>query len=111
MAGRLKAVTSVLPDATPTAASAATVMVGMAVIVLAGGLRHRKRRAWQMAVVLTAAVTVLHLIKGLDVEEASLSAAVCALLVATVPLLPSEPQSTLPSFARRHPPLLVRAER
>ena len=55
MAGRLRAVTSVLPDATPTAASAATVMVGMAVIVLARGLRHRKRRAWQMAVVLTFA--------------------------------------------------------
>jgi lysyl-tRNA synthetase class 2 len=83
IAGRLQVVTSVLPDAAPTAASAATVMVGMAVIVLARGLRHRKRRAWQMAVVLTAAVTVLHLVKGLDVEEASLSAAVCALLVAT----------------------------
>jgi lysyl-tRNA synthetase class 2 len=91
MAGRLRAVTSVLPDAAPTAASAATVMVGMAVIVLARGLRHRKRRAWQMAVVLTAAVTLLHLIKGLDVEEASLSAAVCALLVATGPAFTGQP--------------------
>jgi lysyl-tRNA synthetase class 2 len=50
-------------------------------MVLAGGLRRGKRRAWWYASFLTALAVALHLLKGLDVEEAALSAVLLALLL------------------------------
>ena len=83
IASRLRLVTSVLPDSAPTGARVATVAVGAGTLLLAHGLRRRKRRAWQTSVVLTGVVSVLHLVKGFDVEEATLSLAVLALLLST----------------------------
>lgn len=83
VAGRLAIVTSILPESALTAARAATVAVGVAAILLAHGLRRAKSRAWQLAVLLTSAVSVLHLVKGFDVEEAILSVVVLGLLLAT----------------------------
>ena len=62
-------------------ATAATIAAGVLLVLLGHGLRRRKRRAWQAAVVLTAATTVLHLLKDLDVDSAIGSAAMCLVLV------------------------------
>ena len=68
--GRIKALTTVVPGALTHAASAATLVVGVLFILLAHALRRRKRRAWRAVVTLLALSVVLHVGKGLDVEEA-----------------------------------------
>lgn len=79
--GRLELLTEVVPVVAPAAATAGTAAVGVLLVVLARGLRRGKRRAWRLTTMLVAAATVLHVAKGLDVEEAALSAAVLVLLV------------------------------
>ena len=79
--GRLELVTEVVPAVAPAAATAGAAAVGLLLIGLARGLRRGKRRAWSVTTALAATAVVLHLAKGLDVEEAVLSAAVLALLV------------------------------
>ena len=70
---------------------------GVALIMLAGGLRHGHRRAWAAAIVLLAASAVLHVVKGLDVEEAVVAVAVAAHLVRRRRCFPApaSPQKTL----------------
>jgi lysyl-tRNA synthetase class 2 len=80
---RLSLLTELMPAYGPEAAQAATVAAGVVLLMLAGGLRRRKRRAWALAIALAAATVVLHLLKGLDVEEAVLTGALLALLVWT----------------------------
>ncbi|HVU72071.1 MAG TPA: phosphatidylglycerol lysyltransferase domain-containing protein [Mycobacteriales bacterium] len=67
---RLTALRDVIPGAVSSVATAATVSAGVLLLLLAKGLRRRKRRAWRAAVALLAASVALHVIKGLDVEEA-----------------------------------------
>jgi lysyl-tRNA synthetase, class II len=78
---RVRLVTAVVPPVFPAAATTGTLAAGVVLMLLAGGLRRGKYRAWLLATALTAFATVAHLVKGLDVEEATLTAAVCALLV------------------------------
>ncbi|MGN6523977.1 MAG: phosphatidylglycerol lysyltransferase domain-containing protein [Actinomycetes bacterium] len=78
---RIEALTSVLPGAVTDAAAAATVIVGVLLVLLAHALRRRKRRAWRAAVVLLGLSVVLHVVKGLDVEEAGISLALLVVLV------------------------------
>jgi lysyl-tRNA synthetase, class II len=80
--GRLDLLGEVLPAVAPAAATAGAAAVGVLLVVLARGLRRGKRRAWWLTSVLAAVVSVLHVVKGLDVEEAALAAAVFALLLA-----------------------------
>lgn len=80
--GRLEVLAEVVPAVAPAAATAGTAAAGMLLVVLARGLRRGKRRAWRLATGLAAAAVLLHLVKGLDVEEAALSAVVLVLLVA-----------------------------
>jgi lysyl-tRNA synthetase, class II len=81
-AGRLRALTGVVPVAVEHAASAATVVAGVLLLMLGHGLRRRKRRAWRGAVVLLLVSTVLHIVKGLDVEEASVTLLLAVALLA-----------------------------
>ncbi len=67
-------------SATATAVSAAA---GVLLLQLARGLRRRKRRAWRAAVAVVGLLMALHLLKGLDVEEASLALALLIVLIAT----------------------------
>jgi lysyl-tRNA synthetase class 2 len=67
---RITELTRDLPVSVVHAASAGAVIAGILLIMLAHGLRRRKRRAWRAAVVLLIASSVLHIAKGLDVEEA-----------------------------------------
>lgn len=79
--GRLHELTQVVPGVVTNAAAAATAVAGVLLLLLAHGLRRRKRRAWRAAVLLMAVSVVLHVVKGLDVEEAAVSAALLAGLV------------------------------
>ena len=79
--GRLDLLIEVVPAVAPAAANAGAAAVGLLLIGLARGLRRQKKRAWWLTTVLAAAAVVLHLIKGLDIEEAAFAAVVLVLLV------------------------------
>lgn len=59
---------------------ALAVPASVALLVGAVYLRRRRRLAWQLALGLLCALTILDLVKGLDLEEAALSAAGVGLL-------------------------------
>ncbi len=67
---RLNIVHSLFPMAVPETAAALAALGGVALIVLARGIRRGQRRAWFVCLALLLAVAVLHLVKGVDVEEA-----------------------------------------
>jgi phosphatidylglycerol lysyltransferase len=58
-----------------------TVLTGLLEIALSWPLLRRKHQGWMIAVALLGGSALLHLFKGLDYEEALLSAAVCGALV------------------------------
>jgi lysyl-tRNA synthetase, class II len=79
-ANRSDFVHGVLPPGVPGAARIAALTFGLTLIWLARSLARRRRRAWQLAVVLAVGLGISHLVKGLDFEEASLSLLVLAAL-------------------------------
>ena len=79
---RVRLVTAIVPSVFPAAATTGTLAAGVLLMLLAGGLRRGKFRAWLLATLLTAFATLAHLVKGLDVEEAALTAGVFVVLVA-----------------------------
>lgn len=79
--GRMTVIYELVPDAFPAAATTGAAAVGLLLVVLSRALRRGKFRAWLLATVLAALAAVLHLVKGLDVEEATLSVALVALLL------------------------------
>jgi lysyl-tRNA synthetase, class II len=81
MADRLKIVRGVLPPGWPEAARILTVALAIGLIWLSRSLARRRRRAWQLAVVVVIASAVAHLAKGLDFEEATISLLLLAALV------------------------------
>ena len=98
MADRLRIVQGVLPPGWPEAARVLTVSFGIGLIWLSRSLARRRRRAWQLAVVVVVASAVAHLAKGLDFEEATIS---LLLLVALVRWrgrfdVPGDPASVRP---------------
>src|SRR5581483_6559797 len=97
-ANRYDVVRGVLPQGFPTAARVLTLAFGLVLLWLARGLARRKRRAWQLAVVLLVASAVTHLAKGLDFEEATGSLALLAVLLRTRRLFvaPGDPASVRP---------------
>ena len=80
---RVGVVHRLLPVGFPAAATTGAAATGVLLILLSRGLRRGKRRAWVVATVVTAATVALHLVKGLDVEEAVLSAIGLVLLLAS----------------------------
>jgi lysyl-tRNA synthetase class 2 len=79
--GRLRELTRLVPVQASAAATGVAAALGVLLLYLAGGLRRRKRRAWQVAVGVTVLVAASHLLKGLDVEEAAASVGVLGVLV------------------------------
>ncbi|MEO9223978.1 MAG: phosphatidylglycerol lysyltransferase domain-containing protein, partial [Acidimicrobiales bacterium] len=67
---RLRAVDDLLPLIVSQTAAALVVLAGLALVVLARGLRRGLRNAWIAAVVLLWTSFLLHVFKGLDLEEA-----------------------------------------
>jgi lysyl-tRNA synthetase class 2 len=88
---RMDLLTEVLPPLAPAVAAAITVPLGLILIWLSAGLRRRKRRAWQVAVGVSATLVVLHVVKGLDVEEALFSVTVLVLLMLARPSFTGAP--------------------
>jgi lysyl-tRNA synthetase class 2 len=80
-ADRLRFVDGVLPPGVPEAARVLALSFGIALIWLSRSLAKRRRRAWELAVVLVVASGLAHLAKGLDVEEATATAILLAALV------------------------------
>ncbi|MDP9100772.1 MAG: phosphatidylglycerol lysyltransferase domain-containing protein [Actinomycetota bacterium] len=78
---RLATLRELVPGALITASAALTLVTGVALLLLARGLRRRKRRAWVLVTGLLTASVLLHVLKGLDVEEAALAGGLLALLV------------------------------
>jgi lysyl-tRNA synthetase class 2 len=87
---RIEELSLLIPEPASGAAVALTAMSGLLLVVLAHGLLRRKRRAWRMAVGLTALLGVTHVVKGLDVEEAVLSVALVAVLLSARAEFPAE---------------------
>jgi len=79
--GRMAALMEFVPAAGILSARTATALAGLLLIYLGAGLRRGKRRAWQVAVALTAASIVLHLAKGLDFVAALVAAALLVTLL------------------------------
>ncbi len=77
---RLHPLTDVLPGAV-AAASAATIVSGILLLLLAHGLKRRKHRAWLAALVLLASSVVLHAVK-LELLAAVMSLTVLVVLIA-----------------------------
>jgi lysyl-tRNA synthetase class 2 len=81
IAGRVEIVQGVLPPGWPEAARVLTVALAIGLIWLSRSLAKRRRRAWQLAVVVVVASAAAHLAKGLDFEEAIISLLLLAALV------------------------------
>jgi len=81
MANRFDFVKGILPPGVPDVARWGALAFGIALVWLSRSLARRRRRAWQLAVVIVIASAAAHLAKGLDFEEATIS---LALLVALV---------------------------
>lgn len=62
-------------------ATAATAAAGILLLQLARGLRRRKQRAWRAAVAVTVVLMASHVLKGLDVEEATMALILLVLLI------------------------------
>jgi lysyl-tRNA synthetase class 2 len=78
--GRLALVAGSVPHGVVLAAHAAVLPGGAALVVLGAFLARRRRRALWLAVGLLLALGVLELLRGLELEEATLSWAVAGLL-------------------------------
>ena len=78
---RLDLLDRLVPGAFSRGSTVATAAAGIGLLLLAGGLRRRRRTAWLAVVVLLSASAVLHLLKGLDFEEAAVEAFLAGLLV------------------------------
>jgi phosphatidylglycerol lysyltransferase len=59
-----------------------TIIFGLILLVLARSLSRRKRQAWRLTVPLIAVSPFLHIVKGLDFEEALICLVLLALLLA-----------------------------
>jgi lysyl-tRNA synthetase class 2 len=71
MADRVRLIRGVLPPGVPSAARTIALALGLGMIWLSLGLARRKRRAWELAVIIVVASAAAHLAKGLDFEEAT----------------------------------------
>jgi lysylphosphatidylglycerol synthetase-like protein (DUF2156 family) len=81
MRQRLADVLQVVPLAVPQAANALVALSALGLLVLARSIRRGQRRAWLIAEALLGGTFILHLIKGIDIEEAIATAAVFGYLL------------------------------
>ena len=75
MRGRLEDLLQIVPFVVPRTAAVTLVFASFALLLTARGLRHGHRLAWLAATSLLAVSVVLHVVKGIDVEEAVLAGA------------------------------------
>ena len=80
--GRLIALLRLVPLAVPQTATALVTLPGLGLLALARGVRRGQLRAHRVAVALLVGSSVLHLVKGVDVEEAAAAGLVAGYLIA-----------------------------
>jgi len=80
-AHRFEIVGGVLPPGWIAAARVGSLTFGLALIWLSRSLARRRHRAWLLAVAIVVASAVLHLAKGLDFEETTVSVVLLAALL------------------------------
>jgi lysyl-tRNA synthetase class 2 len=99
---RSELVASVIPSGLAAIAAALTLALSVTLLIVAGGLHRRRRRAWQAAVGMLSGVALLHLVKGLDIEEAAASLLLLGGLVLYRDAfdVPGDPET--PATFRRH---------
>jgi lysylphosphatidylglycerol synthetase-like protein (DUF2156 family) len=78
---RLDLMLQVVPLAVPQLAAALVGLSGLALVALAWGVRKGQRQAWTISVVLLATTTVLHLLKGVELNDSLLSLLILGYLV------------------------------
>jgi lysylphosphatidylglycerol synthetase-like protein (DUF2156 family) len=78
---RLQDLLLLVPLAVPQVATALVALSGLALLLLSRGIRRGQRHAWQSALVLLLGSVVLHVVKGVDLEEAAAAAAVSVYLL------------------------------
>ena len=78
---RLHLVLEVLPLGATQAAGAVVALSGIGLLALARGVRRGQHRAWAISSAVLALTLVLHLVRGGDVGESLLAAAVLSLLL------------------------------
>jgi lysyl-tRNA synthetase class 2 len=79
--GHISALVKVIPIPVGAAATAVVAVSGLLLLRLANALRKRKLVAWLAAVVLTAVMSVAHLVRGLRPVEATVSIVLLVMLV------------------------------
>ena len=78
---RIGAVESFVDPGAVHLAAGTTVLLGFVLMLVGRGVARRRHAAYVMAVVVLALLAVTHIVKGLDVEEALLTAGVAVCLV------------------------------
>jgi lysylphosphatidylglycerol synthetase-like protein (DUF2156 family) len=78
--GRLGQLLQVVPLQVPETAAAMVSLLGLGLLLLARGVVRGQRRAWALALGLNVFGALLHVIKGVDVEEAVVSLALAGFL-------------------------------
>lgn len=78
---RIRLLALLVPHAVIGNATALSAISGTVLLLVAGGIRHGKRRAFLAAAVALAVAVMTHLLKGLDVEESGMCAAVLGWLL------------------------------
>ena len=78
---RLSALLNVVPLAVPETATLLVTLAGLGLLALARGVRRGQLRAFRVALALLVGSMGLHVVKGVDVEEAVAAALVAAYLV------------------------------
>ncbi|WP_163512462.1 phosphatidylglycerol lysyltransferase domain-containing protein [Fodinicola acaciae] len=77
----LRVLSEFIPKPVTFAAIMLAIAAGIVLVLLAHGLRRRKKRAWRLAVAISAVLIVTHLSKGFGFEAAVLAALLLALLI------------------------------
>src|SRR5262249_41292009 len=100
-ANRFHFVQGVLPPGVPGTARVLALSFGISLVWLSRMLARRRRRAWVVAVALVIGISLAHLAKGLDWEEAGLGLALLAALTRFRARfdVPGDPRSVRPLLA------------
>ena len=93
LAGRLHRLARIMPVELPQAAASTVAFGSLALLLLARGLRRGQHLAWLATVALLGASAVLHLTKGVDVEEAAIALAVALWLARRAADFPVRPDA------------------
>ncbi len=79
--GHFEILTDAVPLSVRSSATSVAALAGFGLLVIAGALARRQRRAWGLALLLLVIAGLSHLLKGLDVPEAGLNLGMAVVLV------------------------------